>query len=96
MIKDKVDGLNNLIKKALEEETFPGVNYCLITDKDEIYGCFGKKAIYPEVEENDIDTLYDMASCSKVISTTTSIMMLLEQGKLRLYDSVKNIFPFSL
>ena len=93
MIKDKVDGLNNLIKKALEEETFPGVNYCLITDKDEIYGCFGKKANYPEVEENDIETLYDMASCSKVISTATSIMMLLEQGKLRLYDSVKKYIP---
>ncbi|HKM29593.1 MAG TPA: serine hydrolase [Bacilli bacterium] len=93
MKKANVEGLDSLIKAALVDDVFPGANYTLVTDKDEIYGSFGKKAVYPEIEDNDLDTIYDMASCSKVISTTTSIMMLLEQGKLRLYDSVKKYIP---
>ncbi|MDD3170861.1 MAG: serine hydrolase [Bacilli bacterium] len=93
MKETSIEGLNQLIQKAIEDDVFPGANYCLVTDNEDYYGSFGNKASYPQVEINDIDTLYDMASCSKVISTTTSIMMLLEQGKLRLYDSVKKYVP---
>ena len=34
-----------------------------------------------------------MASLSKVIATVTSVLILMEQGKLRLYDNVKEILP---
>lgn len=91
--QEKVSGLDEIINKAVLDEVFPGANYCLLTDKEEVYGSFGLKAIYPQKEANDIDTLYDMASCSKVISTTTCLFKLMEQGKLRLYDSVKKYVP---
>lgn len=89
--------INELVQEALNNEVFPGACLCIV-NKDKVYlESYGLKAKYPNPEENDVNTIYDMASCSKVISTTTSILKLLEQGKLRLYEPVCNILPeFSL
>lgn len=92
-MNEKIKGLNGIIEDAIKNDFFPGANYCLIANGEVFYGSFGKKALYPKAEENDLDTLYDMASCSKVISTTTSIMILIEQGKIRLYDPVCTYLP---
>lgn len=85
----KVEGLDELLNNAINDGYFPGGNYCLVTDNEVKLNSLGKKALFPVEEENSLDTMYDMASCSKVISTTSCILKLLEQGKLRLYDSVK-------
>lgn len=87
--QEKIKGLDELINIAINDEAFPGANYCLVTTDEVTFNSLGKKALVPNVEDNNIDTLYDMASCTKVISTTSCIFKLLEQGKLRLYDSVK-------
>lgn len=83
--------INELINNAIMDGAFPGGNLCIIKDGKATFETYGLKAKYPEEEQNNLDTLYDMASCSKVISTTTSILILLEQGKLRLFEPVCNI-----
>lgn len=85
------EGLEKLILEAIEDGAFPGANYYLIADKD-YYGSLGLKS-HIEKTKNNLDTIYDMASVSKVVSTVTSIMLLLEQGKLRLYDTVSSYLP---
>ena len=90
---DVIKELNNLIQGFIDDGAFPGANYVLVVGNKSYYGSLGKKALFPNVEENDIDTLYDMASVSKVISTTTCILKLMEQGKLRLYGSVSSYLP---
>ena len=85
--------LNNLIEQFIEEGACPGANYVLVVGDKSYYGSFGNKALYPNVEKNDIDTLYDMASVSKVISTTTCILKLIEEGKIRLFSKVSNYLP---
>lgn len=87
-----IKGLEELLQKAIDEGVFPGVNYCLLADKTYL-NSLGKKSLFPKVEPNRLDTLYDMASCSKVVSTTTCLMLLLERGKLRLYDAVSAYLP---
>jgi len=87
-----IKGLNNIINDAIERECFPGANYCLVADKV-YFGSLGKKSLFPNVEDNGLDTIYDLASVSKVLSTTTSVMLLLEEGKLRLYDPVSRYLP---
>lgn len=93
MNAEYIKGLDELINDAVKEGVFPGCNIALVTDKDKYFATYGNKALIPSVEKNDIDTLYDMASCSKVLSTTTCIFKLLEKGALRLYDSVKKYLP---
>lgn len=90
--QDKILSLNKLLSEAVEKNIFPGCTYALECSSGSHVDVLGKKSLYP-VEDNDIDTLYDMASCSKVISTTTCIIKLMEQGKLRLFDSVNKYLP---
>jgi uncharacterized protein YbbC (DUF1343 family)/CubicO group peptidase (beta-lactamase class C family) len=40
-----------------------------------------------------IDTAFDMASLTKVVATTTSVMTLVEDGKIRLQDRVAKFIP---
>ena len=42
-----------------------------------------------------LDTIYDLASCTKVVATTTAVLKLVEEGKLSLDDPVgKHLKPF--
>lgn len=88
-----LQGLNNLIEECIKEGCFPGANYCLVIKDKTYYGSLGNKANIPSEETNNIDTLYDMASVSKVLSTTSCILKLLEEGKIRLYAKVSNYLP---
>ena len=90
---DKVKGLDTIICDAVMNGIFPGANYVVVSKYGTFKNSFGKKALVPNKEENSIDTLYDMASCTKVLSTTSCIMKLLEMGKLRLYDNVSKYLP---
>ena len=39
------------------------------------------------------DTIFDLASLTKVVATTTSVMKLVEQGRIRLSDPVATFIP---
>ncbi len=92
-IKERVEYLENYIISLCENQTFPGASFVLMDEKDSYMKCFGKSQLIP-TEENLIDNaIYDLASLTKVISTTTSIMMLMEQGVLHLDTPVSDILP---
>ena len=50
------------------------------------------KELYPNIIPNSIDTIYDMASLTKVVCTTTCLMQLVEKGLLRIFDPVSKYF----
>ena len=54
---------------------------------------YGLRSKQPAEVPMTVDTLFDLASLTKPIATATSIMILIEQGKLRLEDPVAHIFP---
>lgn len=89
----KIEEFNRLINQGIAEGAFPGANYAIVFKEKVIFGSFGNKALYPNVEANCIDTIYDMASLSKVVSTTTCALKLVEQGLLRLSAPVKKYIP---
>ena len=69
-----------LVNKAIEDKVFPGCNIAIVKMNDDgsiskSFYSYGNKALFPNIEKNDIDTIYDMASCSKVVSTTTCVML---------------------
>src|SRR5262249_41460891 len=53
----------------------------------------GNRAVDPSVEPMTADTIFDMASVTKVVATTTSVMQLLEEGRIRLTDRVATFIP---
>ena len=54
---------------------------------------YGSRAIEPAREAMTPDTIFDLASLTKVVATATSIMILVERGKLRLSDPVSRYIP---
>ena len=94
MEKKYLKSLDMMLENACKEDVFPGCNFAIVKKDGSCYmKTFGLKAKYPEEEKNDINTMYDMASCSKVVATTTSIMLLLERGCFRLSDQVCKFLP---
>lgn len=54
---------------------------------------YGSRATEPANEPMTADTIFDVASLTKVVATATSIMMLVERGQLRLTDPVSKYIP---
>src|SRR6202023_1309309 len=54
---------------------------------------YGSRALEPRREPMTLDTIFDMASVNKVTVTTTAVMQLMEQGKVRLNDPVAKYLP---
>lgn len=88
-----IQQLEQIIKRGIDERAFPGANYCLYIKGKVFFGSLGAKEWYPTQIENNLDTIYDMASLTKVVATTTSMMQLLENGMIRLHDAVKKYLP---
>lgn len=53
----------------------------------------GQRAIVPQAEAMTPDTVFDVASLTKVVATATATMMLVERGELRLADTVGRWIP---
>src|SRR5947209_12080296 len=54
---------------------------------------YGFRALVPAKETMTLDTIFDAASLTKVVATTSSVLKLLEEGKIRLNDPVTKYLP---
>ena len=54
---------------------------------------FGFRATVPAEEPMTLDTVFDLASLTKVVATTTAMMTLIEDGRVRLNDTVAQPHP---
>ncbi len=54
---------------------------------------YGNRTLEPNTEAMTLDTIFDLASLTKVVATATSVMILVERGKLRLGDPVSRYIP---
>jgi uncharacterized protein YbbC (DUF1343 family)/CubicO group peptidase (beta-lactamase class C family) len=54
---------------------------------------YGNRALEPQIENMTPDTIFDLASLTKVVATATSVMVLIERGQVRLGDPVARYIP---
>ena len=54
---------------------------------------YGNRALVPEKEPMTLDTVFDIASLTKVVATTSAIAKLVEDGKVRLNEKVTQYIP---
>ena len=90
----RFDAVGPLVEQAIREKKMPGA-VVVIGQRDAVVfeRAFGNRALVPAVEPMTIDTVFDAASLTKVVATTTAVMMLVEQGRLRLADRVASHIP---
>ncbi|MBL8231175.1 MAG: DUF1343 domain-containing protein [Bryobacterales bacterium] len=86
--------LDALIEAAIKADEIPGA-VLLIGSNGKILHrkAYGNRVLVPAKEPMTLDTIFDAASLTKVVATTSSILKLLEQGKLRLSDKVSLHLP---
>ncbi|MBO3803733.1 MAG: beta-lactamase family protein [Candidatus Brockarchaeota archaeon] len=81
-----------VLRSAVDSGIFPGY-VALVARKQRVVArsCHGWRMLVPERREMGLDTIFDVASLTKVVVTTTALMKLVEEGKLRLGDRVSEI-----
>jgi uncharacterized protein YbbC (DUF1343 family)/CubicO group peptidase (beta-lactamase class C family) len=81
--------MDKLIADEISNKRLPGA-VVLVARKGHIAWrkSYGQRALEPKRESMTPDTIFDLASLTKVVATATSIMILVERGKLRLSDPV--------
>lgn len=86
--------LDTQINEAVQTALIPGAVLVVGHDGRVVYRkAYGSRALVPSREPMTVDTIFDIASLTKVVATTPSIMKLFEAGKLRLDDPVTNYLP---
>jgi CubicO group peptidase (beta-lactamase class C family) len=86
-------GLDKLVEKAIHDGVFPGACYA-IGHKGQVRSkAFGRDTYCPESPKRELDTIWDLASVSKVVGTTTGAMILYDEGKFKLDQPVAEIIP---
>jgi len=90
----KLDAIEPLVQEAIAEKKLPGAVVLIGRGDRVLYQkAIGSRALVPAVEAMSLDTVFDLASLTKVVATTTSAMLLVERGKLRLNDRVATFIP---
>jgi uncharacterized protein YbbC (DUF1343 family)/CubicO group peptidase (beta-lactamase class C family) len=82
------------INRAVQDGLIPGAVLLIGHDGQVVYRkAYGERSLIPAREPMAVDTIFDAASLTKVIATTSSVMKLFEQGKIRLDDPVTKYLP---
>ena len=86
--------LDAVIEQAVREGTIPGAVLVVGHDGQVVYRrAYGWRALEPKREAMTLDTIFDLASLTKVICTSTAVMQLMERGEVRLNDPVAKYLP---
>ncbi|CAN5269833.1 hypothetical protein BH20ACI2_BH20ACI2_26890 [soil metagenome] len=85
----KLGQIDGLVNADIADKKLPGA-VIIVGHKGKIVyrKAFGNRSLVPTVEKMTVDTIFDVASLTKPVATATSIMILVEQGKLRLNDTI--------
>src|SRR5579863_9933281 len=86
--------VDNIIQQAIADGNIPGAVLLVGHNGKVAYRkAYGSRALEPKREPMTLDTIFDLASLTKVIATTTALMQLVQQGKVRLNDPVAKYLP---
>lgn len=88
-IGNKFIGLDTLIYKSIEDKAFPGAVVLIWKDGKIIYKkAYGHLTYDKSSEQVTTNTIYDIASLSKVVATTTAAMICYDRKLFSLDDKV--------
>ncbi|MBK8315808.1 MAG: beta-lactamase family protein [Acidobacteria bacterium] len=86
--------LDSAIESEISRQQLPGAVVIVGRQGKIVYRrAYGNKALEPRPEPMTVDTIFDLASLTKVVATATSVMILIERGQIRLADPVTRYIP---
>ncbi len=86
---ETLSGLDEIVRKGIDEETYPGAVLIVGQPEKVLWAAAYGRHTYEETsEENSLESIFDLASVSKVVGTTSGALILMEDGKLSESDLV--------
>jgi uncharacterized protein YbbC (DUF1343 family)/CubicO group peptidase (beta-lactamase class C family) len=86
--------LDAIVRDAIHDEQIPGAVLLVWHNGQVVYRkAFGNRAVEPRREAMTVDTIFDIASLTKVVATNTAVMQLVQKGEVRLNDPVAKYIP---
>jgi len=93
MSSDSLDAIEGIVAEMIEEEAAPGCQVFAIKDGQIVYEkAFGYHT-YEKKKKVEMDDVYDVASVTKVLATTISMMKLEESGLVNLSQPIDRYLP---
>src|SRR5437879_929516 len=91
---ERLARMDQVIAAAIEKKELPGA-VVLVARHGRVAWrkAYGSRAVEPQREAMTADTIFDLASLTKIVATATSITILIEQGKVRLSDPAVEFIP---
>src|SRR5438552_1124266 len=94
MSAERLARMDAVIQASIDKKELPGA-VVLVARRGHVVWrkAYGARAVEPQREAMTTDTIFDLASLTKVVATATSIMMLIERGEVRLSDPIVKFIP---
>jgi beta-glucosidase-like glycosyl hydrolase len=87
--------IDSIVNEGLEKHAFPGCQVLAMQDGKILFRkAYGHLTYDPDSPEVDMETVYDLASVTKMVTTTLAMMKLVETGKVRLDDPLSRYLPY--
>jgi uncharacterized protein YbbC (DUF1343 family)/CubicO group peptidase (beta-lactamase class C family) len=92
--EEDLSSISKIVEPLIQTRQIPGAVILIGNQGRIVYRrAFGHRVLEPKKIPMTTDTLFDVASLTKVIATTTAVLQLVEDGKAVLTDPVANYWP---
>jgi len=90
----RLASLDRIVEDAIQDGQVPGAVLLVWHDGQVVYRkAFGNRSIEPRREAMTVDTVFDIASLTKVVATTVAVMQLVQKGDIRVNEPVAKYLP---
>ena len=90
---EKLEQIDDAVQQAIQDHACPGGVLWLEHQGAVYHKAYGNRALVPKPEPMTEDTIFDLASLTKVMACTPAIMLLVERGQVHLEDAVHAYIP---
>ncbi len=86
--------IDRAVEQGIERRLAPGVALVIGTKDEILYAkAYGRLTYDPDSPPVTLNTIFDLASVSKAVGTTSATLLLMQDGKLSLDDPVSKYLP---
>jgi len=93
MSSEMLAEVDTLVQHGMDSLMFPGAQVLIARRGKVIYNKNFGKPTYQSKEDIKEESIYDLASLTKILSTLPMIMKMEEEGKIALNDTFKDLIP---
>ena len=87
--------IDSIVNEGIAKQAYPGCQVLAMQDGKILFRkAYGRQTYDPNSPQVDMETVYDLASVTKMVATTLAMMKLVEMGKVKLDDPLSRYLPY--